>query len=89
MTKPKTKLTVVTYSGIDGYVIAECPEIPGCISQGRTEREARENIRDAIRACLSVMIEDAVKRNSKLHPKIKGKKQIIRVEPPELEPVHA
>ena len=34
--------------------IAECPNIPGCISQGKTEQEALENIKDAIRQCLEV-----------------------------------
>jgi predicted RNase H-like HicB family nuclease len=38
----------------DGMFIAECPAIPGCISQGRTEKEALENINDAIRQCLEV-----------------------------------
>lgn len=34
-------------------VIAECPAIPGCVSQGRTEAEAEANISDAIRECLA------------------------------------
>ena len=37
--------------------IAECPNIPGCISQGKTEQEALENIKDAIRQCLEVRAE--------------------------------
>ncbi len=37
--------------------IAECPSIPGCISQGKTEEEAEKNIRDAIRECLEVRAE--------------------------------
>ena len=35
-----------------GMVVAECPAIPGCVSQGRTEDEALANIREAIEACL-------------------------------------
>ena len=35
-----------------GMLVAECPAIPGCISQGRTESEALANIREAIEACL-------------------------------------
>ena len=35
-----------------GMVVAECPAIPGCVSQGRTEQEAMENIREAIEGCL-------------------------------------
>ena len=36
-----------------GMIIAECPSIPGCISQGATEHEALENIREAIAGCLA------------------------------------
>ncbi len=33
-------------------IVAECPAIPGCVSQGKTETEALANIREAIEACL-------------------------------------
>lgn len=36
----------------DGVFIAECPALPGCISQGRTRQEALENIQDAIKGYL-------------------------------------
>jgi predicted RNase H-like HicB family nuclease len=32
----------------DGWIVAECPALPGCVSQGRDEKEALENIREAI-----------------------------------------
>jgi predicted RNase H-like HicB family nuclease len=35
-----------------GMLVAECPAIPGCIAQGKTEAEALANIREAIEACL-------------------------------------
>jgi predicted RNase H-like HicB family nuclease len=38
----------------DGMFIAECPSIPGCISQGKTMREAEKNIQKAIKECLEV-----------------------------------
>lgn len=41
----------------DGIYIAECPSIPGCVSQGKTEKEAEINIQDAIRECLEVRSE--------------------------------
>jgi predicted RNase H-like HicB family nuclease len=41
----------------DGMYIAECPAIPGCVSQGKTEAEAELNVRDAIRECLVVRAE--------------------------------
>lgn len=41
----------------DGVYIAECPSIPGCVSQGETKDEALENIKDAIKLCLEVRAE--------------------------------
>ncbi|MGH9599885.1 MAG: type II toxin-antitoxin system HicB family antitoxin [Terracidiphilus sp.] len=46
----------------DVYFVAECLEILGCVSQGTTLEEAEANIKDAIRACLTVMLMDAMKR---------------------------
>lgn len=36
------------YPGEDGFVVAEVPSLPGCVSQGRTRDEALLNIREAI-----------------------------------------
>jgi predicted RNase H-like HicB family nuclease len=36
----------------DGWIVAECPALPGCVSQGKDEKEAVENIREAITAWL-------------------------------------
>jgi len=36
----------------DGWIVAECPALPGCVSQGKDEREALENIKEAITAWL-------------------------------------
>ncbi len=44
----------------DGWYVVECPPIPGCVSQGRTEEEALENIRDAITGCLAVRVEEGL-----------------------------
>lgn len=44
------------------YFVAECLEIPGCISQGASQEEAEANIKDAIASCLAVMVMDAVRR---------------------------
>ena len=41
----------------DGVWIAECPSIPGCVSQGESRNEAEDNIREAIVACLEVRAE--------------------------------
>ena len=40
--------------GEDGYVIAECPAMPGCVSQGKTRDEALANIREAIQGIVEV-----------------------------------
>lgn len=53
-------LKVILEKGADGYIIAECPQIPGCMSQGRTKEEALANIKDAVQACLKVMMEDMI-----------------------------
>ena len=36
----------------DGWIVAECPALPGCVSQGKDETEAIENIKEAIQAWL-------------------------------------
>ena len=43
-----TKYLVTTEIDEDGFVVASCPSLPGCHSQGRTLEEALENIKDAI-----------------------------------------
>lgn len=47
---------IIMYPGEDGYWVVECPSLPGCISQGKTEEEAIANIKEAI----ELWIEDAV-----------------------------
>jgi predicted RNase H-like HicB family nuclease len=49
---------VLVYPGEDHYWIAECPSLPGCISQGITKEEAIANIRDAIQGYISTLEED-------------------------------
>ena len=46
------ELPIILLAGEDGYLVAECLVIPGCISQGRTREEALRNIREAIELCL-------------------------------------
>ncbi|MEQ1946683.1 MAG: type II toxin-antitoxin system HicB family antitoxin [Bryobacteraceae bacterium] len=46
------KLLVTLEPDETGMIVAECPSIPGCVSQGRTEAEALANIREAIAGCL-------------------------------------
>jgi predicted RNase H-like HicB family nuclease len=51
------KFIITIFRDEDGVFIAECPSIPGCISQGKTEQEAKDNIREAIKECLEVRAE--------------------------------
>ena len=50
------KFTFSIYQDEDGAFIAECPSIPGCVSQGTTEAEVELNISDAIRECLAARL---------------------------------
>jgi predicted RNase H-like HicB family nuclease len=54
------KLTVTVERDETGMLVVECPAIPGCISQGRTEAEALTNIREAIVGCLEVRAEQGL-----------------------------
>ena len=49
---------VVLYRGEDGYWVAECPSLPGCVSQGKTREAALENVKEAIRGYTHALEED-------------------------------
>ena len=49
---------VIIYRGEDDYWVAECPSLPGCLSQGKTKEEAVGNIREAIRGYIAALEED-------------------------------
>lgn len=51
---PNMKLPILLETDETGMIVAECPAIPGCISQGRTEAEALANIREAVIGCFEV-----------------------------------
>lgn len=51
------KFIINIFQDEDGVFIAECPSIPGCVSQGKTELEAEQNIQEAIKECLVVRAE--------------------------------
>lgn len=51
------KFLITIFQDEDGIFIAECPSIPGCVSQGKTEAEAEQNIQEAIKECLEVRVE--------------------------------
>jgi predicted RNase H-like HicB family nuclease len=49
---------IIIYPGEDGYWVAECPSLPGCISQGKTKEEAITNIKEAIQGYIAALEED-------------------------------
>jgi predicted RNase H-like HicB family nuclease len=54
------KLLVTLERDETGMIVVECPAIPGCVTQGKTEDEALENIREAIQACLEARAENGM-----------------------------
>jgi predicted RNase H-like HicB family nuclease len=64
---------VVLEQAEDGWIVAECPALPGCISQGKDEKEALDNIKEAITAWLWAEDQKAI---SEL-PAQSGKQPIV------------
>ena len=42
---------------MDGVWVAECMNLPGCVSQGDTQQEALENLSEAIAGVLAVRMQ--------------------------------
>lgn len=51
---------VVVYPGEDGYWVAECPSLRGCISQRKTRQEAVAHIKEAIEGYIDALEEDGL-----------------------------
>lgn len=49
---------IILYMGEDGYWVAECPSLPGCVSQGKNKEQAIENIKEAIIGYVAALLED-------------------------------
>ncbi|HEY3857725.1 MAG TPA: type II toxin-antitoxin system HicB family antitoxin [Verrucomicrobiae bacterium] len=47
------KFRIIVEPDEDGVFVAECPSLPGCVSQGSTRGEAVDNIKDAITGYLA------------------------------------
>lgn len=51
---------VMLYKGEDGYWIAECPSLPGCVTQGKSKEEAIANAKEAIHGYVAALKEDGI-----------------------------
>ena len=49
------KFVVTLEQDEDGFIVASCPALPGCHSQGRTKEEAIANIKEAIQGYIASM----------------------------------
>lgn len=49
---------IILYPGEDGYWVAECPSLPGCVSQGETQPTAIANIKEAIEGYVAALQQD-------------------------------
>ena len=49
---------IIIKPGKDGFWVAECPSLPGCISQGQSRKEAVQNIREAVEGYVEVLEEE-------------------------------
>jgi predicted RNase H-like HicB family nuclease len=64
------KFKVLIEKGENGYFVATVPALPGCISQGKTEAEAKENIKEAIELHLESLAEDGIPITQPTHGKV-------------------
>jgi predicted RNase H-like HicB family nuclease len=51
------KIKVIVETGENGYYVAHCPSLKSCWSQGKTKKEALENIYEAIELYLEPDLE--------------------------------
>ncbi len=54
------KIAITLERDETGMIVAECPSIPGCVSQGKGEEEALANIREAVVGCLEVRAQEGL-----------------------------
>ena len=69
------RFRVIIEQDEDGMFVAECPSLPGCISQGKSRSEAIDNVKDAVKGYL----ESLKKHNEPIPPSIEEEMVEIRV----------
>ena len=60
------KFRVIIEQDEDGFFVANCPTLPGCISQGKTRAEGQANIAEATKGYL----ESLAKHDEPIPPAI-------------------
>ena len=60
------RFRIIVEQDEDGAFVAECPTLPGCISQGKSRKEALINIKDAIKGYL----QSLKKHNEPIPPSV-------------------
>jgi predicted RNase H-like HicB family nuclease len=53
------KFSIIIEKDDDGRYVAECPDLPGCLSEGETLEDALENVNEAIIGCLKSRLKSA------------------------------
>lgn len=80
---PRVKLRISLRKGADGYVVAECPDVPGAVSQGKNAQEAIENVQDVLSTCFGMILRDwmaQAKKHRRDHHKIPRSQKMQRYE---------
>lgn len=58
-------IKVVLEKDEDGFIVATVPALPGCISQGKTPKQALQNVKEAIGLHVRLLLEDGLPLNGK------------------------
>ena len=53
------KVNIIIEKDEEGRYVVECPDLPGCLSEGETLEDALENINEAIIGCLKSRLKSA------------------------------
>ncbi|GAB6265012.1 MAG TPA: type II toxin-antitoxin system HicB family antitoxin [Methanothrix soehngenii] len=56
------KFNIIIEKDNDGRYVAECPDLPGCFSEGESLEDALENVIEAISGCQKSRLKDAARR---------------------------
>jgi predicted RNase H-like HicB family nuclease len=62
---PEIGIRVSLSKGQDDYIVAECLDIPGCVTQGKTEAEALANLDDVVATTFAMIVRDWIKNANK------------------------